>query len=616
MRPKGRPEKAFGQRPVEDRGGSVHRRNVGHGSVRYPRDKRDVWHEWRCNVSLPPGQSPDYIFPDIPGQYANFVTFFQFNNLMWRPLYWFGDGGKPVVNYKLSLGKPPVYSNGGRTVTITLNHYRWSDGKPVTNRDVQLWIEIQKAEPAQFYGYVPGALPDNIVSMDFPSATPYTFSITFNRVYSPLYLLYNNLGLIVPLPQQAWDRTSASTPVGNYDLTSAGAAAVWRYLSAQSESETTWTSNPLWRVVDGPWQLSQFSPSTGAASLVPNQTYTGPERPHLRKVEYVPFTSDSAEYDALRSGGLTYGYLPAQDIDQRSYFQSHGYRILPWTDFGYANIWLNFTNPKDGSIFKQLYIRQAMQRLINQPQIVHDVYHGYAYTTYGPVPVSPASPYSTSYEKTNPYPYSVSAAKHLLQTHGWNVRANGVSTCARAGAGPSDCGQGIVAGTGLSFTMLVGAGSAPFLAENEVIQSDMGKAGIQLVLRTEPVQTLYAATIPCDQTSGAGCSWQISNFAAPSFTATFGPPYLPTMSVWLASGAGANSGAYSNAALDNLFATAPTEPGVSPYNRENEFVASQVPILFEPDYPYQISVVSKKLAGVTPQDPETNIYPEDWRLSQ
>ena len=146
--------------------------------------------------------------------------------------------------------------------------------------------------------------------MSFPSSTPYTFSITFNKAYSHLWLLYNQLSQITPIPQHVWDKTSASGPVGNYDMTPAGALKVYKFLNTQSTQQATYASNPLWKVVDGPWNLSAFSPSTGYSAFVPNPTYGGPGKPKIAKLEELPFTSDIAEFDALRSGQLDYGYLP------------------------------------------------------------------------------------------------------------------------------------------------------------------------------------------------------------------------------------------------------------------------------------------------------------------
>ena len=44
-------------------------------------------------------------------------------------------------------------------------------------------------------------------------------------------------------------------------------------------------------------------------------------------------------------------------------------------------------------------------------------------------------------------------------------------------------------------------------------------------------------------------------------------------------------------------------------------MSKYVPWISQPNYPYQLSVISNKLRGVLPQDPNLNIYPEDWTLA-
>jgi len=565
-----------------------------------------------ARFALAPTQTARYIFPFTSGAYANDTELFQFQNLFWRPLYWFGKDGGFSVNYKLSIGEPPVYSNGGRTATITLKHYKWSDGLPVTNRDIELWLDIYKAQPGEYYGYVPGDIPSNITSMSFPASTPYTFSLTFNKAYSPLGLLYNNLSEISPIPQHAWDRTSASGAVGNYDLTTAGATAVYNFLNAQSADPGSWTANPLWKVVDGPWRLSLFDATTGYDVLVPNPSYSGPNPPTLAKLEEIPFTSSTAEFNSLRSGGLDYGYLPASDIGQRHYLTTHEYSLVAWPDWGFNSFWLNYSNPNVGSIFKQLYIRQAMQRLVNQPEIVRDVFHGVAYPSYGPVPLTPKSIYLTPYESHNPYPYSPKDARQLLTSHGWSVHVDGIDTCIKPGTQADQCGAGIVKGSQLDFTELGATGSPEFNAELAVMQSDWSLAGIHLTLKEEPADTIFSEVVPCDIKTGVGCNWEIADFSPPGFSATFSPQYLPTIAVWLGTGGVLNAGAYSSSALDRLIAATNTVPGSAPYKAEENYVSKYVPWISQPNYPYQFSVISNKLRGALPQDPNLNIYPENW----
>ena len=70
---------------------------------------------------------------------------------MYRPLYWFGRGSQPVLNRSLSLANPPVFN--GQKVTITLKHYLWSNGTPVTAQNVVFWLNMMLAVPQDYGGY-------------------------------------------------------------------------------------------------------------------------------------------------------------------------------------------------------------------------------------------------------------------------------------------------------------------------------------------------------------------------------------------------------------------------------------------------------------------------------
>ncbi len=76
---------------------------------------------------------------DLPGHlggHNSVYTAFSFQDEMRRPLYWYANGVAPTETPAMSLASAPVYSNGDRTVTITLkNNYKWSDGLPLTSAD-------------------------------------------------------------------------------------------------------------------------------------------------------------------------------------------------------------------------------------------------------------------------------------------------------------------------------------------------------------------------------------------------------------------------------------------------------------------------------------------------
>ncbi len=561
--------------------------------------------------ALPPGVVSTYIFPFATGPDTENINLFQMWPFLWRPLYWYGNNGNVGVNWKESVGEMPVYSNGGKTVTITLKKsFKWSDGTPVTNRDVELWMNIFFAERENYLAYTVGSIPDDITSMSFPSSTPYTFSLTFNKVYSHQWLLYDQLSQIWPIPHQSWDRTSVSGPVGNYDTTTAGAKNVYNFLNAQSQDETTYATNPLWKTVDGPWLVSAFDPSTGYNAFVPNPKYTGPGKPKIAKFEEIPFTSASAEFNALRSGQVDYGYLPSEDLSQASYFTSRGYKLVKWPVFGINVFALNFTNPKVGPIFKQLYIRQAFQKLVNQPQIVKDIYHGEAFPIYGPVPSIP-NPFTSSSAVTNLYPYSLSGAKKLLSAHGWAVHPNGIDTCAKPGTGAGECGAGIAKGAQLNFVEKVANGSAAFTAEVENMASSWALAGIHVTLLQATAGQLYSSLAPCVN-GNAGCNWDIMNIGETGETGSYSPEYLPNgAQLWGTAGAQNNEG-YTSSKMDALIAASEFSSSPSAIQKLAAYVSQQLPLLFQPNYPYQVSVISGKLHGAVPQDPNLNLYPQYW----
>ena len=83
------------------------------------------------------GNTPNYIFPIVPSGNASTINY-AWQQIMWLPLYNnFAYGSGPGVNYSVSVGKKPIFSDGDKTVTIPLKlGLKWSDGKPVTAQDL------------------------------------------------------------------------------------------------------------------------------------------------------------------------------------------------------------------------------------------------------------------------------------------------------------------------------------------------------------------------------------------------------------------------------------------------------------------------------------------------
>jgi peptide/nickel transport system substrate-binding protein len=553
-----------------------------------------------------PGDVFSYIFPILSDDFSTSANLEYSEYLMWRPLYWYGGPGSVLLNPRESLAYPARVTHPTATTTlatIKLKPYRWSDGKPVTTRDVQFWINLLKAEKLNWWDYLPGQFPENVASLELLSPT--TFSMTFDHDYGSTWI-YNQLSQIIPIPQQAWDKTSAAGPVGNYDLSPSGAKAVGKFLLAQNKDLSSYATNPLWQVVDGPWRLSTFTPATGDATFVRNTSYSGPATGSIHTLRVMSFTSDAAEFDSLLSGsGPTYGYVPYNDAAEISRVEANGYQVEAWPEWGITFMTLNYGSPQVGAILKQLYVRQAMQHLINQAAYIRSFFGGYAYPTYGPVPLLPKSPWLTRQQQVNPYPYDPAAATELLKAHGWTIVPNGTDTCARPGTAANECGAGIAAGARLSFTLEYADDTQAYAEEAASMQSAFSRAGIHVVSSGASFDTVIGDDVPCTK---SGC-WELNFYGQGWY---YSPAYSePDGSVMFASDGVDNVGGYSSTTADALISKLPSG-SITAFDAYENYLAKQLPLLWLPQPDAQISAVSDKLEGVFPQDPQGNVYPEDW----
>lgn len=512
-----------------------------------------------------PGASPNFIFPFVTAARFSAANVNELQRYLYRPLHWMGGPGSVAVNPKLSLAEPPVFSDGDRTVTITLKDYRWSNGERVVATDILFWMNLWKMKPTGYAGWFPGGLsmPTSVKSVTRRS--PISVTIAFDRSFNPVWLLSNELSEITPLPM-AWTTASASEPAGSagcarapYGTGTAACAPVYLYLTAQSgvslatvqtppavKAPSTFAANPLWQVVDGPWELSSFGSTTPAVFKL-NPAYSGPNKPMVEKFVEEPFTTGSEEFDALVAGTVDIGYLPPTDITAPARAAPPGgpvrpgtnnprlgsYTLVPSYPWAINYFPYNFKSTGDGGaagkIFAQLYVRQAMQHLVDQTVDIRQAYKGYAVATYGPVPALPKNPYASVAESNNPYPYSVAAARALLRTHGWDVRDGGTSVCERPGPGRARCGAGVALGAKLAFTLGYASGTAALAKVMRDLKETWSKAGVHVTL-TSGWSAVLETVVPCSN----GCPWELEDYASGW---QFNPDVYPTGEQIFASGA-------------------------------------------------------------------------------
>jgi peptide/nickel transport system substrate-binding protein len=579
------------------------------------------------NIAESPQTPPNYIYPYDNGKVFS-VTNIQFQDTMYRPLYWFGTNDQATVDYNLSLANAPTWSADGKSVTITLKPYVWSNGEQVTGADVVFFMNIYKAtenSAAQFGGYVAANkklgltyFPDNVLSY---TASGQSVTFKLDKAYSQNWFLYNELAQITPLPM-AWDVTAA----GKSDCATVvkDCVAVDTYLDAQSQASKTWDSSPVWSVVDGPWKLKSFDAASGAFSQVPNPTYAGPTKPTLTQLNWLPESSADSEYTVLKAGdtgasAIQIGFIPSSDVPTKTgtaypsnplKAQNYVYQSGETDQVTYYQ--LNYGNSGiAGKLINQLYFRQALQETIDQQGIISGIDKGWGYPSEGVVPVEPASAAVSPAEKAGPIKFSLSDAKSLLQKNGWNVSTS-PATCTTPGTAVGDCGAGIPAGAKAEIAMDYATGSQDFTDQVDSMKSDAGEAGIQLDITGQTFNTIIGNNVPCvtqQPASGtaAGCKWQILNWGGGWI---FAPDYYPTGEELFSTDASSNQGSYSNTKTDQLIgATTTDSSNQAMYN-------SQYPVMFMPNTSsYLLGAGIGEIASnlhVDPVNAYSSITPEDW----
>jgi peptide/nickel transport system substrate-binding protein len=552
-----------------------------YGSV--PSPKTGTEYGGTVTVAAPPATSPSWILPLITGADNSVYTVTDFGYQMYRPLYWFVNGVAPTQIPAMSLANLPTYSNGDKTVSFTLkSNYKWSDGQPLTSKDVLFWWDIMKAaikeSPANWADFTPGiGIPDEVSSITAPNASTITMHLT--KAVNPSWFTEDEIGAIQPMPAHAWARDSANGPLLNYAVP-ANAAKIYNYLANAAKPSATWATSPLWKVVDGPYKLTAFNVTTGAWTMVPNTTYGGPHAKVELTVKSVPFTSDDAEVNAVKAKAVDVGYFPLTNFREIGSVNSTagGYNAFGYPDFGWTYAAYNFkdTTGDFNHIIGQLYIRQAIAHLENEPGYIKAFFFGAGGPAYGPVPSEPKSPYTPSNALVNPYPYSISAAASLLKGHGWKVVAGGTDTCTKPGTAADECGAGIPAGTKLAFPVVYGTSPAVIGEQITNLASEASKVGVQMHL----VSSNFNFIVENDNDPAApkdDNKWAMEDFGG--FT---DGTYPTTLGVFNSTGS-SNLGGYASAEADKLIQASITSSNPDAVKNEAAYLTTQQPGLFQPN---------------------------------
>jgi peptide/nickel transport system substrate-binding protein len=212
----------------------------------------------------------DWILPMPNTTFNTVYNVFNFEWQMWPPMYYTPKGSTPAVDSSLSVANAPVWSNGDKTVKITLKPWKWSNGQTMSSKDLLFTFDVIKAavkeSPTNWTSFTPGNFPDTISGMSTPNAATIVLNLT--RAVNPTWMEEDILGSISILPSAVWSKDSAKGPVLDF-TNSASAAKIYTFLSTQSDSVSTYASNKLWQTVYGPYRLRSYNDTTGGFTTAP-----------------------------------------------------------------------------------------------------------------------------------------------------------------------------------------------------------------------------------------------------------------------------------------------------------------------------------------------------------
>lgn len=600
---------------------------------------------------------PNSVFPFYTAA-ACTTTNIDYWNLMYRPGYWYGLGSSTALQPNLSSLTTASITYPGSDTLATINIAPWvwsntngtltsSNHETQDNQMVDFWLNMDKAQTGSqaldnlsyTCGYVPGdGLPDQVISVtNVGGLTGHQITIEFSGHISSGWLQTNSLSQIDPMPY-AWDITHSGGAPSSGGCSTEAFASVTNNGSDQCTTVFNYLSglqinNSLWNWANGPYRQSAAPYANGSPTgqdvMVANTHYsdTAHDAVHaVKTIDFEEYSSTNAEILQLDGGHLDTGFVDPPDLSAASPTNcsaghnllthvAHYYNVEGGCIFGVFYWYFNFgsshsTWPADPATnvwaaeMNQQYVRDAMAKAVNQTYLSDNVNNGYSIPTYDALPFSFTSAQAGG-TVTNPNPFSTSAAKSLLEAHGWTL-SSGLMECTNPGSGSGQCGADIPMDAHLSFNVLVPAGDTTVQTQTNDEQAELDAAGFDISATFESANDVQAACF------GGASEWQLCGYGG----WIYDPDFYPSGEELFATGAGSNSGGYSNAEMDGLIADSTTGGDIKLAQTDPNygtsyaaFTAQDMPVLWQPT-PKTAGELLKTVRGLPAANPLGDFNPE------
>lgn len=336
----------------------------------------------------------------------------------------------------------------GIAVTFTLKpDLKWSDGTPVTTRDLIFTWKLGADPKSGFSNNYPWDRASKIDVVDDRTAVIHIDHIVTS---------YNNWDQL--LPAHIEGKAAKGEEAGDY-------------LKATLYNRAPTTVG----LYNGPFTVTSYE-SGAQIVLEPNPHWAG-KKPGFKRIVIKTIENTAALSANLLSGDidLAPGDAPALTIDQVIALRSKEpdkFEYIFKPSLTYEHIDLKIENP----FLADLRVRQALLYAIDRQTMVKRLFEGMQ-----PVAATWVNPLDPNYDPSiTPTPYDLAKAKALLAEAGWKPGPDGICR--------NDKGER------LSFEYATTAGNKLRELQQQVLQNQWKTACIEVIIKNEPARTLFGET--------------------------------------------------------------------------------------------------------------------------
>ena len=346
------------------------------------------------------------------------------NGMIYEPLFYFDTERSGDI--EPWLGTKYAWSHGGEQLDITVRDgVTWTDGKPLTNKDVAFTFGLPLHDQAlNSYG---------IAYKSVAAVGSDQVRLTFTE---PAYQdLYHIAGTTDILPEHVWGSVPDRTTFQNDKPVGTGAYEV----KSVSGQVMTFTANPHYYVKD---------------------------LPHFKTVRFLAFNGNNSTDAAVENGTIDWGGGFIPDIKKNYLAKNPRYTLV---NMPLATTFLLPNNAQGPTA--DVAVRRAMNMAIDRGFISRTVFNGETR------PSNPMALLRPNFDNVldpslagKKLSYDTGAAKSVLEKDGYTPGPDGIF---RKGGKP------------LTITIQTIAGYTDYTSILQIVQQEMRKAGIQVRVQSE-----------------------------------------------------------------------------------------------------------------------------------